>query len=111
MNSPAKESQIQSLQLTAELRQKLVDIFGEKVQAILYGSQARGEALEDSDIDVLVILPNLEKKTLDTVLDVAWEVGFEAGKVISVIPATHQEMKHLSASPFFQSVQRDGVPA
>ncbi|OQY28773.1 MAG: hypothetical protein B6I38_08840 [Anaerolineaceae bacterium 4572_5.1] len=110
MNSIAKKSQTQSLQLAAKLHQKLAGIFGEKTQVILYGSQARGEAVEDSDIDVLVVLPDLGKTTLDTALDIAWEVGFEAGKVLSIIPATDKEMKCLSASPFFQAVQREGIP-
>lgn len=110
MNSTAKESQTQSLQLAAKLHRRLVNIFGEKIRVILYGSQARGEAQKDSDIDVLVVLPDLEKTTLDTALDVAWEVGFEAGKVLSIIPATDKEMRHMSASPFFQAVQREGIP-
>ena len=80
------------------------------VKVILFGSQARGDAAEESDIDVLVVLPDLENSTLDTVLEIAWEVGFEAAKVISVVPASHDEMELLSASPFFQAVQREGIP-
>jgi hypothetical protein len=38
-------------------------------------------------------------------------VGFEAGKVISVVPAALEEMELLSASPFFQAVKREGIPA
>ena len=52
---------------------------------------------------------DLEKRTLDKVLEISWEVGFEAGKVISVIPATFEELDILSASPFFQAVQREGI--
>lgn len=98
-----------SLQLAKELRNRLEKAFGARIQIILFGSQARGEATDEADIDVLVILPDLDKNTLDTVLEIAWEVGFEAGKVISVVPATHEELPRLSASPFFQAVQRDGI--
>ncbi len=66
--------------------------------------------MEESDHDVLVVLPSLEKGTLDTILEIAWEVGFEAGEVISVIPVTFEELKLLSASPFFQTIQREGIP-
>jgi predicted nucleotidyltransferase len=108
---PAKAvSNAQSIRLAKELDQKLSDSLNENVEVTLFGSQARGDAAEESDIDVLVLLPSLEKSTLDTVLEIAWEVGFEAGKVISVIPATHDEMKLLSASPFFQAVKREGIP-
>jgi hypothetical protein len=53
----------------------------------------------------------MNKTTLDILLDVAWQVGFEAGKVISVVPATRQEMRSLSASPFFQDIQKEGISA
>jgi len=56
---------------------------------------------------VLVLIPKLEEGTLDSILDVAWKVGFKAGKVISVVPATFEEMKKLSASPFFRAVEKE----
>lgn len=55
------------------------------------------------------VLPDLKKKTLDTALDIAWEVGFEAGKMLSVVPVTENELARLSASPFFQAVQKEGI--
>lgn len=99
------------LQLAEELHQKIEDNLGEQVQVILFGSHARGEATEESDVDVLVVLEDLDKRTLDTVLEIAWQVGFDSRKVISVIPAMRGEMELLSASPFFQAVQREGIPA
>ena len=40
-------------------------------QAILYGSEARGDAREDSDIDLLVLLDN-DKPTYDEENEVRW---------------------------------------
>jgi len=76
---------------------------------ILFGSQARGEATDESDVDVLVVTSRLDKRSLDLILDAAWEVGFDAGTVISAIPATFDEMTTLSASPFFKTVKREGI--
>ena len=111
MAATADKSQNPGILLAEELRQKIEETLGAQVQVILFGSHARGEATEESDVDVLVVLDDLEKVTLDTVLEVAWQVGFDSGKVISVIPAMWGEMELLSASPFFQSVKKEGIPA
>lgn len=98
-----------ALILTKKLHKRLREVLEEDLEVILFGSQARGEATKESDIDVLVIVQKLDKRTLNLILEIAWEVGFEAGKVISVIPATFEEMKKLHASPFFQIVKREGI--
>ena len=97
--------------LAKQFRKDLAASLGKPVRVILFGSEARGEGTQFSDIDLFVILPNLEKETLDIALDAAWEIGFEAGRVISVIPAVESELERLSASPFFQAVQREGIAA
>jgi uncharacterized protein len=57
-----------------KLKEGLADLYGEKLSSvILFGSFARGEASEDSDIDVLIVLkgsfdPREERKpTLDII--------------------------------------------
>ncbi len=104
-----QSQQSNALELSEKFRDRFSGVLKGQLEVILFGSQARGEATEESDIDVLVVVPKLDKKTLDLILETAWEVGFEAGKVISVIPATFEEMEKLSASPFFQAVRRQGI--
>lgn len=96
-------------QIVGEFRKRLEEVLGTQVQVILYGSHARGEAEEGSDIDVLVIVPKLDAKTDALISDVAWEVSFEAGVVLSVVPVAQDELPLLRASPFFQTVQREGI--
>jgi len=98
-----------ALRLGKEYRRRLSATLRQPVQVILFGSQARGDAILGSDIDLFVVLPNLEKTTLDKALEIAWEVGFDAGAVLSVVPATKSELAHLRASPFYQAVRREGV--
>ena len=43
--------------IVAEFRTRLQQLYGERLeQVILFGSQARGDAVEGSDIDVMIVL-------------------------------------------------------
>ncbi len=75
----------------------------------MFGSQARGDATKESDIDLLVILPTIDAQTTKLASTIAWEVGFDAGKVISVIPDTKEQMKRFAFLPFYQNIKEQGI--
>ena len=100
-----------ALKLAVEVRKRLTKKLNQPVQVVMFGSQARGDAKRDSDIDILVILPSVNPKVRGTVSEIAWEVGFEAGKVISTVPTTKERMKRYAFLPFYQNVKSEGVRA
>jgi len=75
----------------------------------MFGSQARGDATKESDIDLLVILPTIDPQTTRLASNIAWEVGFDAGRVISVIPDTKEQMKRYKFLPFYRIIKQEGI--
>lgn len=82
--------------------------YGDKVDTIiLFGSAARGEASEDSDIDILVV----GDVTLDELVDVTIPLLLEHGKFISaqdMKKSRFNRLKGLGYS-FIKNVGNDGV--
>ena len=65
-------------QALAELRRRLVARFGsDLLEMRLFGSWARGEANEDSDVDVFVLLRTMTAADWRDVVNLAAEVGLE----------------------------------
>jgi predicted nucleotidyltransferase len=101
---------VRALKLARKVRERIAAELGQPVKVIMYGSQARGDATKESDIDLLVILPAIDNETRTMISDIAWEVGFEAGKVISTVTSTEERIKRLDFLPFYQNVKREGIP-
>lgn len=59
---------------------------------IVFGSRARGDAEEYSDLDVVVVLDEeLNDAVRDYASDCAWHAGFEVGIVVVPIVFSRQE--------------------
>lgn len=77
----------------------------------VFGSRVRGEADMGSDLDVFIEIEAMERDTREKVMDVAWEVGFKNGIVISPLIMTREELERspLRSAPIVRSVFEEGV--
>ncbi len=102
---------VRSLKLARKVRERIAAELDQPVKVIMYGSQARGDATKYSDIDLLVVLPSINRDSRKLISNIAWEVGFEAGKVISTMATTEAEMKYYAILPFYKNVKKEGIVA
>ena len=89
--------------LTEELRGFLRSI-------ILYGSVARNRATEDSDIDVMVVMPD-NMEAYRKVSKISYSIDLKNSTVTSAICFTPEELETLAndGSPFIEDVLTEGV--
>ncbi len=78
-------------------------------QAILFGSYARGRADQDSDLDLIVIAPELEGElTIETVKKL-WRVASESDNRIEPIPCGLEEWKADTGRPILEIAKKEGL--
>ncbi len=98
-------------QALSELRRRLLGEFDVE-SLILYGSVARGEADEESDIDLLVVTSRpLTRPERHEITDLVFEVNLHHGTNFStlVVDSTSWEFGAVSVLPLRDEILRDGI--
>ncbi|MDP9152571.1 MAG: nucleotidyltransferase domain-containing protein [Myxococcota bacterium] len=88
--------------------------FGERLSWVrLYGSQARGEATEHSDLDVLAVVRGLTWREKVEAMDLAYDVSLSGGLHVSPVVMAEADFDRLVAleSSFARNVLREGIAA
>ena len=78
-------------------------------RAILFGSHARGAAHEWSDIDLVVIAPELESPADRRVIAKLWELRAFTDSRIEPIPCGEREWETDQTRPILEIARREGV--
>ena len=84
-----------------------------EARTVLYGSQARNTARIDSDIDLLILLPDTYQgknfvQRRNEIMDSLYDIEIEEGIPLSPLVLIHKIWKQ-RISPFTINVRREGV--
>ncbi len=77
---------------------------------ILYGSVARGDAKDDSDVDIALIVDSDDENMYDRLLDVVVDIELQKDIVISIVMIEmSQFQKWREVLPFYKNITKEGI--
>lgn len=100
--------------LLAELKEGLKSIYGTRLKGLyLYGSYAREEQQQDSDVDILVILGQIEHYAgeVDRSGQLASDLSLKYGVSISRVFVTESDWRQKQDSFFLDNVRDEAIAA
>jgi predicted nucleotidyltransferase len=104
----------QDRNIVMELKQRLpVEVKSHLAKLILYGSRARGDAADDSDLDLIALVdektPELEALMEDVAYRLMWDHDFQP--IISLKVFSEERFRQAAAKglSFYRNIEREGV--
>ena len=99
------------LQTARELK-KRVSKLTPLIDFRLFGSRARGDADDYSDMDIFMEFETVDRELRNRVKNAAWEMTLESGIVVTTLLFSRHEIENspLRSSPIVRVIMEEGVP-
>ncbi len=78
----------------------------------IFGSRARGDADDYSDVDIFMEFETVDTELRNKVKNAAWEMTLESGIVVTTLLFSRHEIENspLRSSPIVRVIMEEGVP-
>jgi predicted nucleotidyltransferase len=97
--------------LLQAIRSRLEGVYGRRLRGVLlHGSEARGEATDESDIDLLILLDgpiNLTEE-LHTIIKTLYPLQLETDRVIEAFPVAYDDYEAGNLY-LYRNAKKEGV--
>jgi predicted nucleotidyltransferase len=95
--------------IVSELKSKIA--FKYKLKELkVFGSTARGERRDDSDIDVYILISEVNRKLEEELFDIAYDLELKYDCLIDLIVFDEHTLNEKYVStPFYQNVSNEGL--
>ncbi len=97
----------------AELKSRLAALYGDRLRGVyVFGSFARNEEDEESDIDILIVLDRIENygDEIARTSEVVSQIALDCGRSISCVYAPEVRWKQ-DLTMFFLNMREEAIPA
>ena len=95
-----------------ELVEGIKNILEDKlVSIVLYGSVARGTAIEESDIDIAIIAKQeFDIELRDKVVELAVDIDLKYDTVLSIVDIDYNKyLEWQDIMPFYKNIKKEGI--
>lgn len=100
--------------ISSEVSKEMIKLFGEKInRIILYGSYARGDFRQESDIDFMILLNCNQaeiSKNRKAISRIASRIGLRNDIMVSLLARNYNEYEtNMKYQPFYQNIEKEGM--